>query len=449
ELFTICDTAKLSCSESYAVASTIKRMTDRLLDNPNPTRPSQALPPRQVDEPNLSRIADVDVELNAAGGPSTPTSPKGGLVGDPGPAPIPQVSINRSTGAELERRRLMRLQTSALLILAAAAVLTLIYVAKLILIVILIAILMSFVLAPVVDFLTHFQIPRGLGALIAVMALVIVIAGASYVSYSRAMDFMYQLPQYKARIQQMMAHVREEAKQIEQTTETVLPSSEEDKKTVTVKQSSSWTDLVSRNASSVSEIVLALTFIPFLVFFMLSWQDHVRSASVMLFRLENRNTAYVMLGLIARMIRSFIVGNFIIGVFLSACSIAVFGIIGLPYFYFLGLISGFLSLIPYLGVILAVLPPLVADLGHLTTGTFLLVVGTVLGLHLVGMNVLYPKILGKRLQLNPLAVTLGLLFWGWLWGAMGLILAVPITGACKIICDHIERLRPYGAWLGE
>ena len=129
---------------------------------------------------------------------------------------------------------------------------------------------------------------------------------------------------------------------------------------------------------------------------MLSWQDHVRSASVMLFSMENRNTAYVMLGLIARMIRSFIVGNFIIGVFLSVCSIAVFGLMGLPYFYFLGVISGFLSLIPYLGVILAVVPPLIADLGHLTTGMFLVVIAAVMGLHLVAMNVLYPKILGKR-----------------------------------------------------
>ena len=394
-------------------------MPDQLLDNPNPARVRQA--------------PDSDAELNTAGGP----------------APVEQVSINRSTVAELERRRLLRLQTSALLILAAAAVLSLIYVAKLILVVVLIAILMSFVLAPVVDFLTRFQIPRGLGALISVLLLVVAIVSASYISYSRAVAFMYELPTYKAKIQGMMAHLREEAEQIQRTTETVLPSSEEDKKTVTVKQSSSWTDLVSRNASSVSEMALALTFIPFLVFFMLSWQDHVRSASVMLFSMENRNTAYVMLGLIARMIRSFIVGNFIIGVFLSACSIAIFGLIGLPYFYFLGVISGFLSLIPYLGVILAVLPPLVADLGHLTASSSLLIVGTVLGLHLIGMNVLYPKILGKRLQLNPLAVTLGLLFWGWLWGAMGLILAVPLTGACKIICDHIEPLRPYGAWLGE
>jgi predicted PurR-regulated permease PerM len=393
------------------------------------------MPEKLLDniEPHRTREGDADVDANEAGGP----------------APIPQVSIDRSTVAELERRRILRAQATALLILAIAAVLTMLYVAKLILVIVLISILIAFVLAPLVDLLNRFDIPNALASLIAVLLLVIAVGAATYVSYSRALSFMQELPQYKARIQQMMGRVREQAEQIEQTTETVMPSSEADKKTVTVRQSSTWTDMVSRNASSVSEMVLAITFVPFLVFFMLSWQDHVRSASVMLFSMENRNTAYVMLGLIARMIRSFIVGNFIIGVFLAACSIAVFGMMGLPYFYFLGAISGFLSLIPYLGVLLAVIPPLIADLGHLTTATFLIVVTVVLGLHLIAMNVLYPKILGKRLQLNPLAVTISLLFWGWLWGAMGLILAVPIMGACKIICEHIERLRPYGAWLGE
>ncbi|MGO9518086.1 MAG: AI-2E family transporter [Candidatus Korobacteraceae bacterium] len=394
-------------------------MPDQLLDNTNPAETRE----------------DREAEPNAAA--------------KVGVAPVPPLSISPATAAEADHGLFLRVQASALLILAAGAVLSLIYFAKLILVVVLISILMSFVLAPVVDLLTRFDIPRGLGALLAVLILVAIISGAGYISYSRALAFMSDLPNYKARIQQMMAPVREEAEQFEKTTETVLPSSEEDKKTVTVKQSSSWTDFVSKNASTVSEIILAVTFVPFLVFFMLSWEDHVRSATVMLFRMENRNSAYVMLGLIAGMIRSFIIGNFIIGVFLSAWSVAVFGLIGLPYFYFLGIISGFLSLIPYLGVILAILPPLVADLGHLTTGVLLTIVGSVLGLHLVAMNVLYPKILGKRLQLNPLAVTLALLFWGWLWGAMGLILAVPLTGACKIICDNIEPLRPYGAWLGE
>ena len=390
-------------------------MPDQLLDNP------------------IGRQPDPDVEANAGGGP----------------APIPQVSINRSTVAELERRRLLHLQTAGVLILASAAVLTLLYLGKLILVVVLLSILLAFVLAPIVDFLVELSIPRAVGAFLAVALLVGALGCVSYVSYSRALDFMHELPKYKANIQAMGAKIREQAEQIEKTTETVLPETSEDRTALTVKQSSSWTDLVSRNASSVSELVLTLTFIPFLVFFMLSWQDHVRSQTVMLFSMENRNSAYVMLGLIARMIRSFILGNLIIGVFLSVCSIAVFGLMGLPYFYFLGIISGFLSLVPYLGVLLALLPPLVADLGHLTTGVAILVVAAIMGLHLLAMNVLYPKILGKRLQLNPLAVTLALLFWGWLWGAMGLILAVPITGAFKIICDHIDRLRPYGAWLGE
>jgi len=391
-------------------------MSEQVLDNPRP----------------LPEERDPDLETNAAGGS----------------APIPQVSINRSTVAELERRRLLHLQTAAMVILATAAVLSLIYVAKLLLVVILVSILLAFVLAPVADVLVRFQVPRAVGAFIAVTLLVGALGFASYVSANRAVDFMQELPKYKAHVQALGEKIRQEAEQIQKTTETVLPE-EENKNAVTVKQSSSWTDMVSRNANSVSEVVLALTFIPFLVFFMLSWQDHVRSATVMLFSMENRNSAYVMMGLVARMIRSFIVGNFIIGVFISACSIALFGLIGLPYFYFLGIISGFLSLVPYLGVLLALVPPLVADLGHLTAGFAVLVIAIVLGLHLVAMNVLYPKILGKRLQLNPLAVTIALLFWGWLWGAMGLILAVPITGAMKIICDHIERLRPFGAWMGE
>jgi len=366
-----------------------------------------------------------------------------------GPSPVPIVAIDASTPSELERRRILRLQASAIVILAAAAILAMIYVAKVVIIVVLVSVLLSFVLAPLVDFLDRFQVPRGLGSFLAVLLLVAFLSAATYASYSRAIGFMHELPTYKAKIQEMGRGIREQAEQIEQTTETVLPSSEEEKKALTIKESSSLTSLLSRNASSVTEIMLAVTFVPFLVFFMLSWQDHVRSASVMLFSMENRNTAYVMLGLVARMIRSFIVGNFIIGVFLSVCSMAVFGLIGLPYFYFLGIISGFLSIIPYLGVLLALIPPMIADLGHLTTGSSLLIIITVLGLHLVAMNILYPKILGKRLQLNPLAVTLALLFWGWLWGAMGLILAVPITGALKIICDHIERLRPYGTWMGE
>jgi predicted PurR-regulated permease PerM len=371
-----------------------------------------------------------------------------------GPVPnnpqlFPPEVVEPEASARADRDRVQRVQAAALVILATAAVLSLMYIAKLILVVILTAVLLSFVLAPVVDALTNFRIPRAVGALLSVSLMVGTVGVVSYLSYARALDFMSQMPEYRTRLQHILNEIRERAEALEKTTETVLPEEPEDKNSVTVRERNSLSRLIGQNMSTVSETFLAISFIPFLTFFMLSWRDHVRAASVMLFSMKNRNTAYVTLSLIAAMIRSFIVGNFVIGLFLSAASMAAFGLMGLPYFYFLGVMSGFLSLVPYLGVFLALVPPVVFGLGYLTTTTFILTLCIVVGLHLFAMNVLYPMVLGKRLQLNPLAVTIALLFWGWLWGAMGLLLAVPLTGALKIICDNIGRLRPYGAWMGE
>jgi predicted PurR-regulated permease PerM len=136
----------------------------------------------------------------------------------------------------------------------------------------------------------------------------------------------------------------------------------------------------------------------------------------------------------------------VIGAVVSA---VVFWYLGIPYFYFLGVISGFVSLIPYLGVFLALLPPLAAGIGVVDKSGIAIIVLSVVGLHIITMNVLYPKIVARRLRLNPLVVTLSLLFWAWIWGAMGLILAVPLVGATKIICDYIDSLSGLGAWLGD
>ena len=163
---------------------------------------------------------------------------------------------------------------------------------------------------------------------------------------------------------------------------------------------------------------------------------------------DSRLTVYQTLGKISEMMKGFIVGNFVIGLFMAVTSATAFAFLHLPYFYFLGLISGFLSLVPYLGVILATLPPLASGAGVLHGSGFAIVVALILGLHVFAMNVLYPKVLGGRLELNPLAVTLGLLIWGWLWGAMGLILAVPVVGAIKIVCDNVRGLEPFGQLLG-
>src|SRR5438477_6290550 len=191
-------------------------------------------------------------------------------------------------------------------------------------------------------------LPRPVGSFIVVVALGALLYGGLYFGYNRVSGFVQDLPKYSSRIKHVVMRFREQAQKIQQTTETVLPGNAgDDKQTVRVQQQTSWSDVITSNLGGVAEVLLMLSFIPFLVYFMLTWQDHVRAATVMLFKMENRNTAYVTLGRISAVIRTFINGNLIVGVFTSIISTIVFASLKLDYWYFIGVISGFLSLVPY------------------------------------------------------------------------------------------------------
>ncbi len=345
------------------------------------------------------------------------------------------------------QRRADRIETSCLIIVAIAVVLAICYVAKPVLIVVLVSILLAFMLTPIVEGLQRMRVPRGLGALVAMLLLLAVVYGTTYFFYNRAVAFVHDLPKYTEKIRDEVGQLRQQAQRFRSST-SMLPSAKPEG-TITVQQQTDWTSALTQGAGAVWEVVLTVSFVPFLVYFMLTWQEHARAATVMLFRLEHRNTAYVTLGRISAMIRSFLVGNLLMGIFMGVVSTVVFWALHLQYFYFVGFISGFISLLPYIGPIVAILPPLAAGVGQLHGGGILVIIITVFGLHVFAINVFYPKLIGKRLQLNPLVVTLSLLVWGWIWGATGLVLAVPITAALKIIFDHVDSLRPYAAWLGE
>jgi predicted PurR-regulated permease PerM len=366
---------------------------------------------------------------------------------------IKQLAKDEPFPAKSERAptlpEVMQVNSLATTVIAVVAVGIALYYAQLVFVVLLVSILLAFVLEPLVRFQQRIRIPRGVASFVSVLIFVFAIYILGNVSYNRAVEFSQELPRYRGEIQQVLGKYRRQAETLRQNTRAVLPTDNDGKQPMQVQQQSSIITTLTENLGTATEIVFAASFVPFLAFFMLSWQEHARASTVLLFRRELRSTAYALLGAITEMIRAFIVGNFLVGLFIGVLSTAIFGFLGLPYFYFVGFISGFLSLIPYLGVPLAMAPPLLAGLGVIHGSVFLLIALSVLGLHLFALNVLYPKFLGSRLQLNPLAVTLALLFWGWIWGAMGLVLAIPITAAAKIVFDHIEGLQAVGAWLGE
>jgi predicted PurR-regulated permease PerM len=346
----------------------------------------------------------------------------------------------------------LRLAAVGQVVVAIVAVIGLFYLAKVVLITTFSALLIAFVLEPIVDLLGKWRLPRPLGAMIAILLLLVVFGALTYFFYNRVVAFSNELPKYSAQIRSTVSKITSKTRKIEENTSKILqPQSSKQDQPVVVQttQPPSIFRLMAGGMGVFGDLLLAVGFLPFLVYFMLSWQDHAHRATVRLFPKEHRLMAHRTIARISRMIRSFIVGNLVVGVVISLVSTIVFWRIGLSYPYFIGFISGFVSLLPYLGVVLAVLPPLAGGIGELNRTGAIIVVFTVLGSHVLALNVLYPKLVGRRLQLNPLAVTLAVLFWAWIWGAMGLILAVPIVGATKIICDHVDSLRAVGEWLGE
>ena len=208
-------------------------------------------------------------------------------------------------------------------------------------------------------------------------------------------------------------------------------------------------DYLYSHAGSVYQALLMFSFIPFLVYFMLSWRDHINRSFLQFFHGEDRVVAARSVQGIADMVRAFVVGNFVLGLLLA--------------YHFERPVLADARAIPDAGGSAERLhePGAIcrsspgddrAAAGRLPLNAFsvyVLIVVTVGLLHLIALNLLYPKIVGSRVHLNPLVVTFSLMLWGFLWDAPGLVLAIPLTAGLKAVCDNVKGLRPFGKFLGD
>ena len=359
-------------------------------------------------------------------------------------------------------------------VIALGVVLAICYFAQAVVITFVVSMLCAFLLEPVVGWLVGLRIPRGLAALLVCLMAVGLIVVTGGLFYSRSVAFVAELPGYESAIRQIVENVSQRGQRLEETFKRFVPQQQQQKivqvieprrprvrapapplpppvQEVRLKEDSGFlTKYVLPQLKVFSQFLLYASFIPFLVYFMLSWKDHVRHGFVNLFRLENRQVVHKTLNGISVIVRAFIVGNFLLGILLAILNCLVFWYLRIPFPLMMGSLSGFFSLIPYVGLPLAVIPPVFAALGvYKSTTAYLIIISYVAIVYVLAQNVLYPKVVGARVHLNPLAVTLAILVWSWMWGAIGLFLAIPITAGLKAVCDNVPSLRRLGEVLGD
>jgi len=375
----------------------------------------------------------------------------------------------------------------ALPVVAIGVIIAILYFGRVFFITSLTAITIAFILEPFVELLMRLRLPRSLATFlvctIALLFLYVIGMGA----YTQLSAIYADLPTYGQRIGDIVDGVRQKVQAAENRTyEMLLPARQRQEEQNRARErqqaeqarkrnrkqepappppapgtpgniqevriheeSSPLADYIYARLSSFYQLLLMISFVPFLVYFMLSWRDHINRSFLQFFHGEDRLVATRSLQGIADMVRAFVVGNFLLGILLALISSIFFWSMRLPYPMLVGPLSGFMSLLPYVGLPMAMVPPLFAALAVNTVSAYVLVIVSVAVLHLVALNLLYPKIVGSRVHLNPLVVTFSLMFWGFLWDAPGLLLAIPLTAGLKAVCDNVKGLRPMGKFLGD
>lgn len=332
-------------------------------------------------------------------------------------------------------------------IIAAGILLVFLYYAASVLATVVLSILLAYFLDPVVEWLEGLHLPRALGSLLVVLLMVALLGAALTEVWYRVEGFANDWPKYSAKLHNASQVVQRRLDLIEQSVNKISPD-EPRRATVRVEDPHTVRNLLLQGLGSIGNLLIAASFVPFLVFFMLAAKRDVWHATLQLFPSTQRTQVKNTLEAVGGVLRGYVMGNFFVAAILAVACTAFFWIMGLDYPFLTGALSGALNLVPYFGTVLASVPPLIVGLTKWENIVpFLFVVGVMALFHLFALNVLFPALVGRRVQLNALAVTLALLFWGWLWGAMGLLLGIPITASLKVICDHVEGWEPVGRWL--
>jgi predicted PurR-regulated permease PerM len=338
--------------------------------------------------------------------------------------------------------------TTSLRILAGAVILLFFYYAAGVVITLLLSVLLAYFLDPAVELLERLRVPRTIGALIMVLLLICVIGAMGYGLWTRASDFAANWPKYRDILRDASGTVQGKLSGIEGGVSDLTTPTGVSKPAASAADTGTVHTLFIRGIGSLYALVLEGTFVPFLVFFMLAGKREAWHSTLQLFPISRRTQVKETLDDLRNVLRDYLIGMTVVTLVVIACSSIFFMAMGLDYPVLAGIASGLFNMVPYIGAVLAWLPGFfLAVLKWKAVSHFGIIALVLTGIHVVAQNLIAPQLVGRQVQLNAVAITISLLFWGWVWGGMGLLLGIPITAALRVICDHTDTWKPVARWL--
>ena len=377
--------------------------------------------------------------------------------GPPGEPPPTVVDLPRGRGL-------------ALTLLTSIALVVALQWSQPVLIPVVIGVLLAYALEPFVTTLARAKVPRSVGAGIVLLLFVGILGGGVYGLSGQALQIVRQVPEASQRLRERfraqertpgaLGEVQKAATELQKTAEAASQTSEGRREqgpgavqkvqvvepAFDARSTLYWGGMNLLTAAGQFAVIL------FLVYFFLVTGDLYKRKIVKIAgpALWQKKLTVQILDEINSQISSFIRVQLFTSLVVAVATAAVLWYFGVNQYIIWGLLAGIFNSIPYLGPIavsagLAV----VAFMQFDDIGRSIVVAGAAFVITSLEGFLLTPALMGRAARMNPVAIFVGLLFWGWIWGVWGAVLAVPMLMMIKAVCDHIEDLQPVGELLGE
>lgn len=206
--------------------------------------------------------------------------------------------------------------------------------------------------------------------------------------------------------------------------------------------------MISETFGTAIRTLTSIILTPIFIFFLLYYRNFIAEFLSKLFPKAGTQQIHDILIKTARVAQGYLFGLVSVMIFTAVVNTFGFWLIGVDFYIFFGILTGVLLLIPYVGIWLAAIGPIILSLIELGPSHMFAVIAWVATVQFFEANFVTPYVVGSRVSINPLLAILALSIGDIVWGIPGLILALPLTAMLKVVFDYIPELQPYGFLLG-
>jgi len=307
--------------------------------------------------------------------------------------------------------------------------------------------LLAMLLEPLCNWLESKKIPRPFAILLSMLVVLLLLAGIISLITMQFVQFSEQIPEMRLRLNQLADELLSAAHQlIPLAPEQQMQYLERGVDTL-IKQSGA---LATTFISATTDLISFVGLMPIYVFFLMYYRGQYKRFLMKLVGRRGQSSVENILNDIQGVVRKYILGMLTVITILAALNTTGLVLLGIDHAVFFGVFAGFMALIPFIGIIIGSIPPILFAL--LMTNSLLYPLGVITVFAIVQFlegNFITPKVMSSQVSINPLIAIIALLVGSQLWGIEGMILSVPLVGILKTTFDHIDELKPFGFLLGN